>query len=389
MLQLTYIPETVECCNCDDNIEKDGAKEQDGSWYCEDCYDENFTICDGCADVISNDDIRHTDCGDSYCDSCYDDRYTSCEWCSSETHTDDLCHVEGAWICESCYSNDCGCCSDCGESFHTDNLQVHNDDWYCEDCVPQSCIQEYNYRPYPRCKQASGEVSETFIGIELEVNRKDADDEDCNTMAEQIEWEEHLYFKKDSSISNSRWEGFEIVSHPATWKWWNAQKRRIASILERLRNNEFRSYESGLCGMHIHISKAGLSPLTIFKLQKLVYENAGTAHKLSCRRLADLSQWASVDDKDNKQRIELSKKRAISKTRYSALNFTNKTIEFRLFRGTLAEAGFWRNMEIVQSMIQFCERYGMEQMTEQMYLDYVRANKKEYPNLAEFIGRKF
>lgn len=51
----------------------------DGECYCEDCFNENCFLCDGCSEAGYIDDVHETVCGDFYCEACWDEYYDSDE----------------------------------------------------------------------------------------------------------------------------------------------------------------------------------------------------------------------------------------------------------------------------------------------------------------------
>lgn len=359
---------------------------------CESCRDEDYALCSACDGWFRDSACTQSDSGEWYCDSCYSERYTTCDHCDREVDSDETYSVEDDSVCESCYYQSYNC-EGCGESFWRNSVERHEGEWYCESCMPEESIHCYSYRPRPEFRSLPGEKRRVpFFGIELEVSKPDGEREDCESAADDVTdiWSGHIYCKEDSSTCGSGYVGFEIVSHPATWAWWKSQKDTVGRMLADLQEAGFRSYATNLCGMHIHVSRSAVSPLETYKLIRLVYDSPALILKLSCRRAEQLNRWSAVEDRsEGRNRIKLSKGKGDSINRYTALNFTEHTIEFRVFRGTLSESGFWRNLEIVQSMLAYVKVTGLREVSGDGYLAYVRANKKDYPNLAQFIAEKF
>ena len=48
----------VDCVYCGRSVERSEAIEHNGEYYCSDCYDENFTYCEKCGQLVPNDEIR-------------------------------------------------------------------------------------------------------------------------------------------------------------------------------------------------------------------------------------------------------------------------------------------------------------------------------------------
>lgn len=149
--------------------------EVDGKFYCEDCYDENFFVCDHCGKVERKTNrycIEDTE--EDLCETCYekgedDGIYFRCEDCGGYFSENSRTYVEGYGdVCNDCidayyYCDDCGCyycssdviwvndvdgyvCDDCRERYYVycehceeyvraDNAQQIDGTWYCNYCV--------------------------------------------------------------------------------------------------------------------------------------------------------------------------------------------------------------------------------------------------------------
>lgn len=62
----------IYCTQCEDTFHTDNAQYHNGDYYCDDCFNEHFRICDDCGETIDRDYIyycEHDDC--SYCEECY------------------------------------------------------------------------------------------------------------------------------------------------------------------------------------------------------------------------------------------------------------------------------------------------------------------------------
>ncbi len=74
--------------------------------------------------------------------------------------------------------------------------------------------------------------------------------------------------------------------------------------------------------------------------------------------------------------------------RYEAINLQNgRTVEFRIFKGTLKEATFFMSLEFVDAVVEYCapgnhsvaDMIGVEK-----FKAFVAENKKRWPNLHSF-----
>jgi hypothetical protein len=96
---------------------------------------------------------------------------------------------------------------------------------------------------------------EVHFGIELEIDSKEHIP-NKETLAGTIAGNENdFYCKSDSSLNY----GFEIVSHPVTFDYFKKNKEKFQKVLKDAKEFGFRSHDAGTCGMHVHVSKDGIS----------------------------------------------------------------------------------------------------------------------------------
>ena len=92
-----------ECAGCGEELAGESTEYNDDV-YCADCWENNFSLCEDCDEVVAKDDLEYVARGS-----------VSVAVCS---------------ICAKQY----GSCTDCNESYHENDLIVHNGERYCEDC---------------------------------------------------------------------------------------------------------------------------------------------------------------------------------------------------------------------------------------------------------------
>lgn len=306
--------------------------------FCESCYYDSHTYCYSCGEAISNDDSYYSEIShNDYCDNCYHDLHSYCENCGSDYWSSDGC--------------------DCGVKIHS-----------------------YSYKPNPIYFHNKKEKNKYYLGIELETESKGNCKQTC---AEQIyEISDLFYLKNDSSIE----DGFEIVTHPFSELWFNDHKFIFVELLNTLRNNRFRSYNTTTCGIHIHISKNYLSGLDIAKLHLFFCQNENFIKTISQRSPNNLDQWGKIK-KDKKEIYDNSKKKG-SNERYTAINLQNKnTIEFRIFRGTTNNNSYFKNIEFVIAICKFVKETSLQQLNVTQFYNYIN-KEKEYKNLQKFMEAK-
>lgn len=183
-----------------------------------------------------------------------------------------------------------------------------------------------------------------------------------------------LLIKSDGSLDN----GFELVTgkfslehHQSIWGNICSKALEVGCI----------SYKPKTTGLHVHISRNFLSPLDIGKIQCFVNS---PLHRLHIVKLAG---------RECPNYAKLEKKKITSThgyARYEAINLTNsKTIEFRLFKGTLKASRVLCCIEFTHAVCSWvktvsiadCEHWGK-------FFEYVSSNRKIYRHLFAYLQEK-
>lgn len=406
--------ELIECDDCEKMFPGDEITEIDGNNYCEACRDKSYTKCVICRNYFENGGITNIDGGD-ICTTCRDENYTTCDRCGEWVENEDTVSVESETWCErcsdtyTCTCDDCGdrlrirnshdigdstycesCaehyveCAECGGGVHTGYaLYNHrNDTWYCERCgnTVNENINSHDYKPKPIFigKNANPLY---YIGIELETEKNP------DSIAQFItdNYNDMMYCKEDGSLTN----GVEIVTHPIGENYPHAVLWE--DVLKNVKKQGGTSYESGNCGIHIHVTKSYFSPSHLYKIMKFIYENPAFILLVSQRGHNELKRWASPYPEDDTGRTIVYK--AMNKSgnysRYIALNLQNeKTIEFRIFRGTLKLESFLKNIEFIRALIAWAKDISINQVTKAQFLNYIQINAIKYYNLCNYLSHK-
>lgn len=306
------------------------------------------------------------------------------------THEDELCnytyfsHV-GYISDEYMYNNDIVRVYENDELYYSDDVYYwESDGEYHLREESEDEIKSYSYKPKTEFFKTESDINQPFYGIELEVENHVRDIKN-GQMAKKISSKE-FYFKNDGSLN----DGFEIVSHPLTFDYIQNKKDVFSTMLDNLKNNGFRSYNSTTCGMHIHISKNSFSTWHLFRFMQFFNSNKEFITKISQRELNKLERWATLEndsDRDIRKKIVNAKKnKGYNYSRYSAINIQNeKTIEIRIFRGTLFQGSFFKNIEFIDSLFNYTKDVSDINLND--YKKFVNG-KKEYKNLAKFIQLK-
>ena len=282
--------------------------------------------------------------------------------------------------CQCCARGRVFTCSMCQQQIVFDSpygaercARTSGDHRICDNCATQAGVLNHYYAPAKPKFHGKGKL---FFGFELEVENKSQLMSNNDAARLTLPW---VYCKHDGSIEN----GFEVVSQPATFHWLRSKASEIAAMLEQLRRQGFRSFNTTTCGLHVHVSKDAVGNATLYKVLKLFYENPEFILFVSQRKANSFKQWSKLTD-GGSLTIK-AKTKEYSTTRYSAINLSPRdTVEFRIFRGTLNPFGFWKNIEFVHAAIEYAKQESMKQVSEVRFRRFV-ANHQMYLRLAEFL----
>jgi hypothetical protein len=371
-------------------------------WCTQEQKDEemNYFSCSSCDDRVHQEFLYHFH-GDDYCQSCYDETTFTCSSCGDVEHESDRYFLDDENYCESCYSDVRHSCYECGEIRHIDNLVEHNEECYCEDCVPEEpevVIQRYFYNPTINFNKVKGENmtgkylkrEAPYYGVELEVDTPNDYYRDVASNCTLLANEEQIYCKEDASI-----DGFEIITQPMTFEYQKQFGWR--NILKQVHENGGRGYDSGKCGIHVHVTKEAYSPILWWKvllftdncrsyIQRFAQRNGNYRY---CKYESSYNYGGYNSKKDTYPY-------SAEENRYVAINFSDRhpTVEFRIFRSTTQHERFWASIEFVHALISFCnnhgysciKRYDQEKLWS-MFVKYIHTNTSNKTLLKHFKKR--
>lgn len=276
---------------------------------------------------------------------------------------------------------------DCDDSYTDDDGQT-----FCRSCYEErtsedsALIRGHDYKPRAVFFQTDKEkVSsrQLYFGLEIETeNVKERYGLDESIRAVGLDDNPAWYCKSDGSLSN----GFEMVSHPGTYKYW--MEKADLGFLGKLQKRGFRSYDPSTCGLHVHVSRSALSAMDICKLLRFFKDNAEFLIKLSRRRTGPLAQWTKiygyhVDRNYGKRDVErvISRKAMGSGDgdRYQAINLNpSRTVEFRLFRGTLKAESVRDVISFLYTLIQYVKCTSLADLSEASYRAWIGKEGNKY-----------
>jgi len=313
-----------------------------------------------------------------------------CDWCSSEVPRSEICEdARGVGICKRC-QEDASQCENCGR--WTEDY-CEND--YCPRCHDELChsdlIHEYHSAHHHSRHFLPDKQQDLYLGIELEMEA----DGDAYKVAEALyplSNDEAIFsMEEDGSLD----DGLEVISEPATLAYHKTQFG-WEKILSTARELGAVSHKSNNCGLHIHFNisffdhtEAAID-LNSAKLLYFFERFWEPMVKFSRRTDSQLSHYAcrygNIRGTTPKQVCDYAKNCG----RNYAVNLGNdKTIEIRMFRGTLNEETFFACLELVDFLARYVKKRGIHYIQRTTWAKVIKAIKaKDYPNLIKYLERR-
>ena len=312
-----------KCDHCDVYVPEGGMRSHNGHRYCRTCFDTLYVICNGCLGVVERALASQGRDFRPYCEDCFNERFFVCEGCGGVD-----------WI---------------------DNRRMEDETCLCGRCFSERdrVIREYSYTPTRFNFGKFAWENTTYLGIELEVEPSGSDWEtealSLHKKMKELNVANRYYLKEDGSI-----QGFEIVTHPCTLQYAKKQMQ-FRRILNYLQEEGFTSYESGRCGLHVHIGIRNLTDFEVMKVRTFFAKCTNQIVKFSCRNSNALNYC--LPETFNKPTFL----GGLQDGRYHALALRAKcqTIEMRIFRGTLSYKRFMATLEFADATIGFAQNVGV------------------------------
>ena len=320
-----------------------------------------------------------------------------------------FCSNCGMCVCspyETAYQEDPICNSCVDHSYRWSDVEeafVSLDDTEDYDREDQNGVYSYdanplNYLPNmilsnrERKRNLKKNHHPVLLGVELEVERKEScDSAAASSLAHEVfAW---CILKADGTLSN----GFEIVSAPASFEWHkcgyeagtpNAVSPWRKLLSSSLIRDNFTSWNTGTCGVHVHVSRAALTPLQIGKI--MVFMNAYVNYDIISRIAGRGSTEYAKHQTDTDIFYHLKKK--TRSDRYVWVNLTKRgTIEFRLFRGNTKWDSFLRYLEFTQATVEFTAEASIRHLHIRNFCAFLerRENHSRFNFLYEFLVERW
>lgn len=337
--------------------------------------EHNYVECNCCGERGHREDMgTYTDTyGDIeyICEDCEPDETFYCENHGVRYHNDvgywtvQTRHGEQYW-CQDAVDEDAATCPTCQEIYVRDDMEWHEEteEHYCDECgVPEPDyeveVHNYYYNPSTVFNQVTNEIRKgkymkrdmAYFGVELEVDTEDYFRDVANRCPSLAD-EDYIYCKEDSST-----DGFEIITQPMTFEYHKQFGWR--DILKEVHDAGGRGYDSGNCGIHVHITKSSYSPIVWWKVIEFIYKCKSYVQRFSQRNgnytYCQYLPASSYEGYRNKK-----EQYPTNSQRYVALNFPDRhpTAEFRLFRSTTKHERFWASLEFTHALMLFCSNHG-------------------------------
>jgi hypothetical protein len=205
-----------------------------------------------------------------------------------------------------------------------------------------------------------------YFGIEIEVLATDLRQrKHLTAQSTALPW---LVCSRDGSLDDAR--GVEIVTAPHSFEAMRARFRKGEGKAWREWLRDASGHNHPECGIHIHVTRSTLTPETIGRLRSFLFKSVNSAF------LDIVSQRVS-----NRYCV----RSVAGESRYEALNVVGEyTIEFRLFRSNTRCDRIIKNLEFVQSLIEFCEG-APKFLTWRRYVAWLSRRVDSYPYLCAFL----
>jgi hypothetical protein len=302
--------------------------------------------------------------------------FCACEDCGRIESEDDM---------QSAYDGERIVCSSCMEDYYyhiRSGQYVHQDDEnYSENDEDDSIIGEYHSSSDQLGKIPSEfdkRKSQVFLGLELEMEV--TDDYSRSDKAEYIlenlkickdhkgNFHNYCLLENDGSLNN----GFEMVTG---YTGLDVHEKQLAFFKKPVRG--LRSHDTNTCGLHIHIDKRHMTLNHATKLILFMHDS-GNQKLIKTIARRSSSRFAKVVNKKADYAWLKSAKRSndplcnLNDDRYESLNFQNeRTVEFRLFKGTLKFESIMACLEFTYAAWFFCKDHGYNDLTTENFIKFI------------------
>lgn len=339
---------------------------------------------------------------------------------------------EDCYVTDQLYCRSYRTCPNCDEVFHGDlSYSVwseRNDELYCSDtCCSEAGgydededddysssnpIHSYGTR-IEHVLRMNLEHKKRYFGLEIEQEFPG------ETPSAHVRWAignicylgSMSIWKSDGSLNN----GAELVTLPKPLDYWqkpnpiqdlcdNRQWRKVA-----------RAHDTTTCGLHIHVSRSSIPEPVIAKVIYLMNEPCmREITALVARRAPTVTYCTAVKkrwhsdqncvpkefyDYNKRENVpvhpwnrarpakDITKRQSGQSGRYTPVNLTQHTLEFRIFRGTLKWTTIQASIEFCEAVISYCTQMGPARLNDVDFTAWLKSSvtRKTYPALRDYL----
>ena len=398
---------TVPCPECNAGCDKCGevcCKEEmmwiasDEWWLCEPCFNKGkYKLCDECEGYAlkgySHQHSRETvwicvDCATK-------DNYIVCEDCGDAVHDEEACPSGGEYFCPACMANSITC-NNCGQEDSRSRLASGE----------HRCISEEDTDDRPSFHSSSYKPRAIFhgtavlqVGMELETDKYDElpEPEDFSALCDK----ETMYAKEDSSLNC----GVELVFHPRDERSWIKFQEELRKICKYVHGAGGRSFNTTTCGVHLHLSREGISETTLAKIIVAFIRFQEDMEKISQRKgnsycaYTELVEYTKEGEREylyepNLEDVLYDKiKGSGCLGRYVAVNLSNDdTIEIRTFKGTLKVERLLTYIQFAVGLVDFLDHITLYTVVNsnrsEFWREFKEFNREKRPEMVEYVGNR-
>lgn len=350
--------------------------------YCRQCVVQCFS----CGDYIPITDARSfTTSNEYFCSDCYETNGFRCPRCN------EFCDVnhshlldDGTRLCNDCY-DDVAICDGCGDFVEVSDVRYDQDgNTLCQECYNRNLVNlmhDYSFKPRPIFH---GSTARRY-GVELEIDGGTRSG--CISGLNNLSEDENLfYLKSDGSLSSC---GIEIVTHPCDLEY-HRTEFIWKDIVKVAKEHGYRSHDTTTCGLHIHVSRAGITDETILKIILLMDRFYDDILPISRRKRGSYESYASRYSMQSASIREVYNKN----DHYKMVNLTDQTVEMRIFKGTLNTKSILASIEFYDAIIKMCEFLSVDVVLKVSFNDVMWWIKNVYASetltkYLEFRGIEF
>lgn len=256
-------------------------------------------------------------------------------------------------------------CTRCGKYYKYGEGSTYNGLSFCNDCyyIPSEHGVNSYHSHHGNTLAFNVENSTSkrqscqrlYLGVELEVDSSEYHPNlsEVSNSVKAMFPDKFIMHERDGSLDN----GFENITQPATLGYHESLKNGYCNMFKYLISSGYRSHKTSTCGMHVHFNRSFFrtnEDVYVARLLELTSRFWPQLVKWSRRKGETLNRWAAPYTDEPQSVVRESKGGYVS--RYHAINLSNeKTIEFRLFRGTLKWETYLATLCLVDRMVRVCK----------------------------------